>query len=92
MDFEGAWQGTVQTVQWMFSSSMPPDIITLMQPPYLTPEWRAGPHLDTVECIITYRVRNSACVWGGGGGGGGRYFKKSLSGEWITIAAECSVL
>ena len=56
VDFEGAWQGLIQTVQWVFSSSIPPDIVTMSHPPFLSPHWRVGPHAPIVECIITYKV------------------------------------
>lgn len=62
MDFEGAWSGLVQTVQFVFASSIPSDILTLTQPPFLTPGWRQGPHPQNLECVVYYKVVNNASL------------------------------
>ena len=57
VDFEGVWSGLVESVQFVFSSSIPSDIVTLTQPPYLTPGWRTGTRPQLLDCIINYKVR-----------------------------------
>ena len=57
VDFEGKWSGLVESVQFVFSSSIPSDIVTLTQPPYLTPGWRKGPRPHQLECIVNYKVQ-----------------------------------
>ena len=55
MDFDGSWAGLVHSVQFIFSLSIPSDIVSLSQPPFLSPGWRTGLP-NPVDCIIYYKT------------------------------------
>ena len=58
VDLDGSHSATalVREVHLVFSKSIPADIVTLTQQPFVSESWRVGPNPRELEIIIYYKV------------------------------------